>query len=131
MTTETPDIPLPSSAEIAKGKKALQSLLNLLLTSNQLRSLLFSSLNLFRDLFSDSADQITEMALKTAKISKKVANKSKNQSIDSLEKEFVSEGDLKKKTVRGVEDLVDEVAKGYKESKRQVSFIPLVTGLTM
>ena len=53
---ETPDIPLPSSKEIREVKESLSDLLQILLSSSELRALLADSVNLVRDLFADSLD---------------------------------------------------------------------------
>lgn len=128
-STETPDIPLPSSRELTEAKDSLQQLLTLLLTSDELRSLLTDSVNLFRDLFADSAELVARAAITTTRASKKAAQKARPSEQDRKDGKTGLEGisrvdpkDVKKKVSRGFEDVTDDAVKALKQKRRQVSF---------
>ncbi|GAA5911445.1 hypothetical protein JCM6882_005004 [Rhodosporidiobolus microsporus] len=129
---ETPDIPLPSTTELKEAGHSLHELLSLLLTSSELRNLLADSLNLFRDLFADAAEEFAEVSISATRASKKAArnvrpsDKQREQHETGLEmgadehwEDVVAKGqDMRKQVKRGAEDKRDELLKrGVKKGR--------------
>ncbi|GAA5830171.1 hypothetical protein JCM11251_006906 [Rhodosporidiobolus azoricus] len=126
---ETPDIPVPSVQELKEAGQSLHELLSLLLTSSELRNLLADSLNLFRDLFADAAEQFAEVSISATKASKKAAKTVRPSDQQKEAHETGLEGehwedvldnaqDVRKQIKRGAEDKRDELLKrGVKKGR--------------
>lgn len=130
--TETPDLTLPTSTESAEARDSLKQLLTLLITSDQLRSLLTDSINLFRDLFADAAEQVASASIQVTRTSKKAANKARKnkvgkedvdleEAVERSDEVAISAKDIKKKVGRAAEDAVDDVQKNVQKKTKQVS----------
>lgn len=124
---ETPDIPLPSSEELAEARESLKQLLTLLLTSSQLRSLLTDSINLFRDLFADAADSVAQASIATTKASKKAAKAARpgegeRDGVDGKWdiEELPEAREIKKQAFRSAEDAKDDAQKVLRRKRKQV-----------
>lgn len=133
--TETPEIPLPTAREIQHVKESLSSLLEILLSSSELRALLADSINLVRDLFADSTDSLAQVAIKTTKVSKKLSNKlrpgqeereGKKTGLEGFRVDEIDSKDLKKKAIRKAEDVRDDAMKALERKRQEVSDSELV-----
>ncbi|GAA5926641.1 hypothetical protein JCM1841_003190 [Sporobolomyces salmonicolor] len=133
---EVPDIPVPSRRELSEASQSLHQLLSLLLTSNELRYLLADSINLFRDLFADAAENVADVAIQATRASKKAARKARPSDKEREEKKLPTDGyehwedvvaagqDVRKNIKRGAEDKRDEMLKqGVKELRKAKEYI--------
>ncbi|KAK4056475.1 hypothetical protein OIO90_002618 [Microbotryomycetes sp. JL221] len=123
---DKPDLPLPSNKEIAQVEDSLKQLGSTLLTSSELRNILTDLVHLGRDLFADAAEQVAEAAVATTKSSKKLANKARvseqerEQGKTGLEGvENLTTKDIKKHTVRGIEDAKDDAQKALNRKAKE------------
>ncbi|GAA5973038.1 hypothetical protein JCM11641_000376 [Rhodosporidiobolus odoratus] len=124
---ELPNVPLPSTDELKEAGHSLHELLSLLLTSNELRNLLADSLNLFRDLFADAADEFAEATISATRASKKAARNARptDQQREENETGFGNwedvvgnVQDVRKQIRRGAEDKRDDLLKaGVKKGR--------------
>ncbi|BGP35560.1 hypothetical protein JCM10296v2_007401 [Rhodotorula toruloides] len=128
---EVPKPLVPSASELKEAGKSLHELLSLLLTSNELRNLLADSLNLFRDLFADAAEEFAEGTIAATRASKKAAkqvrpsDEQKERHETGLVKDddhwedVIARGqDIRKSIKRGAEDKRDELLKkGVKKGR--------------
>lgn len=127
LPTETPEIPLPTAAELKEARESLRDLLSVLLTSSELRALVVDGINLFRDLFADAAENVAQASIGTTKASKKLAKGVRPSEEEKKEKKVEWDGevpsakDVKKKALRGAEDVKDEAIRVAKEKVKQVS----------
>ncbi|KAK4700151.1 hypothetical protein P7C70_g6097, partial [Phenoliferia sp. Uapishka_3] len=128
---ETPDLPVPTSAEINEAREALRELLSLLLTSPELRQLITDGINIFRDVFADAAESVAQAAIETTKASKKAAKSARPSEDDKrngrtgLEgQELPSAKEIKKQTLRSLEDAKDDAQKTIqKKVKKARSYV--------
>ncbi|GAA5902285.1 hypothetical protein JCM5296_003972 [Sporobolomyces johnsonii] len=133
---EVPDIPVPSRKELSEASQSLHQLLSLLLTSNELRNLLADSINLFRDLFADAAENVADVTIQATRASKKAARKARPSEKERQEKKLPTDGyehwedvvaagqDVRKSIKRGAEDKRDEMLKqGVKELRKAKEYI--------
>lgn len=116
--------------------------MTLLITSDQLRSLLTDSINLFRDLFADAAEQVANASIQVTRTSKKAANKARKnkvgkedvdleEAVERSDEVAISAKDIKKKVGRAAEDAVDDVQKNIQKKTKQVSNLLVFVGIVL
>lgn len=111
-------------------KDSLSNLLTVFFTSTELRNVLSDSINLFRDLFADSAELVAQAAISTTRASKQAAQKARpsederhkgTNGIDKLLKMDSSDAkNLRKKVARGIEDVKDDAERSLMIKTRKV-----------
>lgn len=117
---------MPSNREIAQAEDSIKQLASLLLTSSELRGIFTDLVHLGRDLFADAAEQVADAAITTTKTSKKVARQARVTDEERAEGKTGLEGkgdlttkDIKKHTIRGIEDARDEAEKALSKKARE------------
>lgn len=105
----------------------MKQLGTLLLTSSNLRGVIADAVNLARDLFADAAEQVASAAIQTTKASKKAADKARPSEDDRKkgrtgleDKELPSAKEVKKHTIRGIEDARDDAEAALRAKGKEV-----------
>ncbi|KAK4051650.1 hypothetical protein OIV83_002790 [Microbotryomycetes sp. JL201] len=123
---ETPDLPVPSDKELAQIQESIKQLASTLLTSSELRNIFTDLVHLGRDLFADAAEQVAQAAVQTTKTSKRLAKQARVTDEERQEgktglegKENLTTKDIKKHTIRGIEDARDDAEKALSKKARE------------
>jgi len=124
---EKPEVPLPSSAELADARESLRGLMTSFISSDELRSLIIEGVQLGRDLFADAAESVAEGSIRATRASKKAAKEARlseeerAQGKTGLEgKDFEDAKELKKRAIRAAEDVRDDVERAANRKLKEV-----------